>query len=41
LQSAYFSPSGCSVATTRYDTLVPFLVLLFFNTLSEVQYEYG
>jgi WD40 repeat protein len=41
LQSAYFSPSGCSIATTRYDTLVPFLVLLFFNTLSEVQYEYG
>jgi WD40 repeat protein len=37
LQSAYFSPSGCRIATTRYDTLVPFSVLLFFYTLSEVQ----
>lgn len=29
VQSAYFSPSGCSLATTRYKALVPFLILLF------------
>lgn len=32
VQSAYFSPSGCSLATTRYEAFVPILILLFFNT---------